>query len=149
MAVSESKVLYRLKVLDPTMTLSMGSEIDIFLDRIILGRGAHANLRYSEKWLSVGDEHAVIKVLGNRILLENAYTRNQVLLNGKKVQKERRLKPGDTIQLSVGGPRVKILEIGKVRSSSSGYSLISVLFYATMILGAVTAIFLIWWLLKN
>ena len=63
----------------------------------ILGRAPHCFLVLSSE--QVSREHAVVRLVGDGLELEDKGSRNGTLVNGRRVQGKRRIEPGDVIDI--------------------------------------------------
>jgi len=71
----------------------------------ILGRAPHSFLVLSAELVS--REHAIVRLVGDRLELEDLGSRNGTLLNGNPVEGKRDLDAGDVVE--IGGERLEVL----------------------------------------
>ncbi|KGE85822.1 MAG: FHA domain-containing protein [Phaeodactylibacter xiamenensis] len=83
-----------------------GSQKEIIVGYIELGRDPNCAIRFSEQEKTVSRRHAAINKEGDNYVLLNLSNINPTLLNGRPVAKKYYLNSGDEIQLSVEGPRL-------------------------------------------
>jgi pSer/pThr/pTyr-binding forkhead associated (FHA) protein len=71
----------------------------------ILGRAPHCFMVLSAE--QVSREHAVVRLVGDSLELEELSSRNGTKVNGRLIDGRRRLEPGDVIE--IGGERLEVL----------------------------------------
>ncbi|MFN4298244.1 MAG: FHA domain-containing protein [Thermaurantimonas sp.] len=86
-----------------------GSREDVIVNYIEIGRDSSCGIRISDKYPTVSRKHAAIQKEGNQYILIHLSKSNPTLLNGRPVQHRWYLQNGDTIQLSLEGPKMTFL----------------------------------------
>ena len=97
---------YVLRHLTGSASHRMGEEQPIIIDYIEIGRDPKCQVRFDESQNTVSRRHAAIMREGNTWVLRNLSTKNPTLINGRPVNKQWYLTPGDQIQLSMEGPKM-------------------------------------------
>lgn len=83
-----------------------GENQEIIVDQIEIGRDAHCQVRFDERFRTVSRRHAaIVRDEDNWKLLPISHT-NTTFLNGYPVKTEWYLQNGDEIQLSINGPKL-------------------------------------------
>lgn len=84
-----------------------GESQKIIIDQAEMGRSPQCQVRFdSETFPTVSRRHAAIVKDGDGWKIVHLSETNSTLVNGERVETERKLQNGDEIQLSVGGPRM-------------------------------------------
>lgn len=86
-----------------------GSREDVIVNYIEIGRDSSCGIRISDKYPTVSRKHAAIQKEGSQYVLIHLSKSNPTLLNGRPVQNRWYLQNGDTIQLSLEGPKLTFL----------------------------------------
>ncbi|NOT37869.1 MAG: FHA domain-containing protein [Saprospiraceae bacterium] len=111
---------YTLIFLDPTTDKRSGEEQTVWNPYITLGRGSGSTIRYSDQYPTVSRKHAYIMIEGNRVFIEpDINATNPTLINNNSVQRKYELNPGDEIQLSHEGPRLRYINTAANRTTAS------------------------------
>jgi pSer/pThr/pTyr-binding forkhead associated (FHA) protein len=71
----------------------------------ILGRAPHCFMVLSAE--QVSREHAVVRLVGDSLEIEELSSRNGTRVNGRLIEGRRRLEPGDVVE--IGGERLEVL----------------------------------------
>lgn len=80
---------------------------------VLLGRHPLCDLRFDvTRDLDVSARHAEIRALGARYLLADAGSTNGTFVNGRALEGELELRPGDVIALGPNGPTVLVESVG-------------------------------------
>ena len=108
-ALGGSANYYTLEFLTSDNFHKAGSREDVIVNYIEIGRDPSCGLRISDKHLTVSRKHAAIQKEGSHYVLINLSKSNPTLLNGRPVQNRWHLQNGDTIQLSLEGPKINFL----------------------------------------
>lgn len=111
------RTYYVLRHLTNSTLHRAGEEQPIIIDYIELGRDPKCQVRFDEGLNTVSRRHAAIMKEGNNWVIRNLSDKNPTLVNGRPVNKQWFLNPGDQIQLSMEGPK-----IGFVMPSNSSVS---------------------------
>jgi pSer/pThr/pTyr-binding forkhead associated (FHA) protein len=82
-----------------------GTSYPIHRGDCVLGRAPHCFLVLSAE--QVSREHAIVRLVGDGLELEDLGSRNGTRINSRDVQGRRRLEPGDVIE--VGGERLEVV----------------------------------------
>ena len=82
-----------------------GTAYPVHRGECILGRAPHCFLVLSAE--QVSREHAVVRLVGDGIELEELSSRNGTRVNGRLIEGTRRLEPGDVIEIA--GERLEVL----------------------------------------
>ena len=75
----------------------------------VFGRGAECHIRPNSDWVS--RQHCMLRVTADAVFVRDLGSRNGTLVNGVRVLGERRLGPGDQLQV---GPLVFELQLDEV-----------------------------------
>lgn len=86
-----------------------GEAQKIIVDNIEIGRDARCQVRFDESFNTVSRRHAAIMRDGDNWKLVQISKTNSTLLNGNRITSEWYLQTGDTIQLSVNGPKLRFI----------------------------------------
>jgi pSer/pThr/pTyr-binding forkhead associated (FHA) protein len=85
-----------------------GKSETIVMPYVILGRDPSCNVRFGEVYPTVSRKHAAIERQAENItIIKNLSDTNPTLVNGRPVKGQWFLNNGDTIQLSMEGPRMQ------------------------------------------
>ena len=95
----------------------MGQQQYIELSEAKIGRSADCSIRFGDDATTVSREHAQIKCLNGKYILEHLSATNSTFVNGKKVGTEYTLSHRDTIQLSDNGPKMIFIAPGAIGSN--------------------------------
>lgn len=115
---------YTLLFLDPTKYNNRGETKNIVVPYIVLGRGQSCNVQYGDDYSTVSRQHCSIQVdEQGAILIHNPQATNPTLVNNRPVQGHTILQPGDEIQLSYEGPRIRFLmDQRQTKTSTMGFT---------------------------
>ncbi|GCD78068.1 hypothetical protein JCM31826_15500 [Thermaurantimonas aggregans] len=108
-ALSGSTNYFSLEFLTSDDFHKAGSREDVIVNYIEIGRDASCGIRISDKYPTVSRKHAAIQKEGSQYVLIHLSKSNPTLLNGRPVQNRWYLQNGDTIQLSLEGPKMTFL----------------------------------------
>lgn len=88
---------------------SRAGQTDVFSKlEIVVGRHPSCDLKlHPEQDLDVSSRHAVITKIGSTWTVRDLQSKNGILLNGHKIQKDTRIDDTDLIQLGTGGPKIE------------------------------------------
>jgi len=100
------RTYYVLRHMTNSQTFKAGEEQKIIIDYIEIGRDPKCQVRFDETQRTVSRRHAAILREGNNWVLRNLSDKNPTLINGRPVNKQWFLTPGDQIQLSLEGPKI-------------------------------------------
>lgn len=98
---------YQLEFLTDTTMHKIGSAQTIVVPYIELGRASSCAVRFHPADATVSRKHAAIERRKDQVYLISLSQTNPTLINGRPVEKEWPLHPGDVIQLSVEGPKLR------------------------------------------
>lgn len=100
------RTYYVLRHLSNSSLHRAGEEQPIIIDYVEIGRDPKCQVRFDESQSTVSRRHAAIMKEGNNWVLRNLSVKNPTLINGRPVNKQWFLNPGDQIQLSMEGPKI-------------------------------------------
>jgi len=111
---------YTLVFLDPTSDKRSGEEQTIWNPYITLGRASGSTIKYSDQYPTVSRNHAYIMIEGNRVFIEpDINATNPTIINHNPIRRKSELSPGDEIQLSHEGPRLRYINTPANRTTAS------------------------------
>lgn len=96
-----------LEFLDEAKPYSVGQSIQLSEKHIHVGRYDTCQVTLDDENNTISREHAVIKQHNGEITVSNLSKTNATLVNGTPIRGTQKLKPGDVIQLSSQGPRMR------------------------------------------
>jgi hypothetical protein len=103
------RTFYVLKHLSATKAYPLGTEQEIIIDYIELGRDRECQVRFENSLETVSRQHAAITRGPNGWVLRNLSQTNPTLINGRQVNMQWFLANGDEIQLSMEGPKIRFI----------------------------------------
>lgn len=102
----KGRTYYVLRHLSSTALHQAGEEQEIIIDYVEIGRDPSCQVRFDETQRTVSRRHAAIVRENNTWVIRNLSDKNPTLINGRPVNKQWFLNPGDQIQLSMEGPKM-------------------------------------------
>lgn len=108
-AVTGGGDYYILEITSSTSAFPAGHQEEVIVNYIELGRHPKCGIRFGAKESTVSRRHAAIQKEGNQYVLIQLSKTNPTLLNGRPVNKKWYLQNGDSIQLSLEGPKLNFL----------------------------------------
>ena len=95
-------------------------ESTIWAPSIVLGRANNAYVVYGDQYTTVSREHAQINIKDNgQIVIQQLSNTNPTLVNGQPISSAQPLNPGDNIQLSYEGPRLRFVATPANKTTAS------------------------------